>query len=111
MTPKQIASVQESFQNVLPIKDRTAELFYGRLFELDPHLRSVFPEDLAEQRKKLMAALATVVSGLSQPDLIMPTIQQLGARHVSYGSRPEDFATVGEALIWTLGEGLGRKIR
>ncbi len=108
MTPEQVALVQSSFQKVLPIKDKASEIFYARLFELDPALKSVFPSDLTEQRKKLMAALATVVSGLTQPETIMPTIKDLGARHIAYGVKNTDYGSVGEALIWTLGQGLGK---
>lgn len=107
MTPEQISLVQTSFQKILPIKDRAAEIFYSHLFELDPTLKSIFPSDLTDQRKKLMAALATMVSGLSQPELIMPTIKELGARHIDYGTGPHHFTTVGETLIWTLSQGLG----
>ena len=36
MTPESIALVKSSWQQVLPIQKAAAELFYGRLFELDP---------------------------------------------------------------------------
>jgi len=106
MNPKHVAAVQNSFKMVLPIKDLVAELFYERLFELDPSLSDVFPSDLTEQRKKLLAALATVVSGLSQPETVLPTVEALGARHVDYGTEVSHYATVGEALIWTLSHAL-----
>ena len=41
----------------------------------------MFPTDMTELRRKLMAALATVVSGLTQPETILPTIKELGVRH------------------------------
>ena len=107
MTPEQVNLVQTSFQKVLPIKDTASDLFYGRLFEIDPVVRSFFPSDLTGQRKKLMAALATVVSGLSLPDSILPTVKALGVKHVEYGVNATHYGTVGEALIWTLEQGLG----
>ncbi len=107
MTPEQIELVQLSFQKVLPIKDTASELFYGRLFEIDPSVESFFPKDITEQRKKLMAALATVVSGLALPDTILPTVRDLGVKHVKYGVNATHYGTVGEALIWTLEKGLG----
>jgi anti-sigma regulatory factor (Ser/Thr protein kinase) len=39
MTPKQVAQVQQSFALVAPIADEAASLFYGRLFEIAPHLQ------------------------------------------------------------------------
>ncbi|MBN4046573.1 hemin receptor [bacterium AH-315-P15] len=107
MTPEQISLVQSSFQKVLPIKDKAAGVFYTRLFELNPALESIFPADLTEQGKKLMAALATLVSGLAQPDTILPAIKELGARHIDYGAKNTDYGNVGEALIWSFERGLG----
>ena len=37
----------------------------------------------------------------------MPAVQALGRRHAAYGVEPRHFNTVGEALLWTLGQGLG----
>jgi hemoglobin-like flavoprotein len=31
----------------------------------------------------------------------------LGKRHVAYGVKPEDYDSVGAALLWTLEQGLG----
>ena len=107
MTPHQIKLVQTSFAQVAPIAGIAADLFYGRLFEIAPQLRRMFPENLAEQKKKLMAMLATVVNGLAKLDTLMPAVRALGKRHAGYGVYEEHFAPVGAALLWTLGQGLG----
>ena len=44
--------------------DAAADLFYDRLFIIAPHVRSLFPQDLSEQKKKLMQMLATAVANL-----------------------------------------------
>ena len=36
MTPEQVALVQQSFAQVVPIADQAAEMFYDRLFEVAP---------------------------------------------------------------------------
>ncbi len=107
MTPEQIALVQSSLEKVLPIADDAAGLFYGKLFELDPEVKSMFKGDMDEQGRKLMAMIRTAVAGLSDLDSIVPAVQDLGVRHVGYGVKDSDYDTVGEALIWTLGKGLG----
>jgi len=38
--------VQQSFARVEPIAETAAELFYGKLFELDPKLRALFKGDM-----------------------------------------------------------------
>jgi len=107
MTPQQVALVQESWRKVLSISDIAAELFYSRLFALDPSLKPLFKGDLKMQGRKLMAMLGMVVSGLSSFDRLAPAVKELGRRHDAYGAQPLHYRTVAEALLWTLKQGLG----
>ncbi len=107
MTPEQIALVQGTFEKVAPIAETAAELFYGKLFELDPELKPLFKGDMKEQGEKLMKMIGVAVNGLSNLDTIVPAVQDLGKRHVGYGITDEMYDTVGESLLWTLGQGLG----
>jgi len=107
MTPEQLILVQESWGKVIPVSDTAAQLFYGKLFELDPSLRELFKGDMAEQGKKLMTMINVAVNGLKRLESIVPAVQDLGRRHVDYGVKDEDYDTVGAALIWTLSQGLG----
>ncbi len=107
MTPEAIKLVQETWAAVEPIADTAADLFYGKLFELDPLLKSLFPDEMAEQKKKLMQTLAVCVKGLTDLNSIVPAVQALGRRHVEYKVEPEQYTTVGQALLWTLEQGLG----
>jgi len=109
MNSEQINLVQASFAEVRPIAAVAAELFYTRLFVLDPSLRPMFRGDLAHQGRMLMAMLNSAVNGLTQLDTVVPVVRQLGARHAKYGVRDEHYATVGSALLWTLEQGLGEK--
>jgi hemoglobin-like flavoprotein len=107
MTPDQVALVQQSFAKVAPISDQAAVMFYDRLFEVAPQVKAMFPTDMTEQRKKLMATLAVVVNGLSNLESILPAAKALAQRHVSYGAKAEHYPVVGSALLWTLEKGLG----
>ena len=107
MTGEQIALVQASFREVVPIADAAAELFYARLFDLDPSLEALFKGDIAEQGRKLMQMIGLAVKSLDRLEQVLPAVQALGARHVAYGVRDKDYETVGRALLWTLKRGLG----
>jgi len=107
MTPEQVKLVQDSFAKVAPIADTAANLFYDRLFAIAPEVRSLFPEDLTEQKKKLMQMLATAVTNLHQVEKIIPAVQALGKRHAGYGVTAKHYEPVGAALLWTLEQGLG----
>src|ERR1700745_3218842 len=107
MNSSQVKLVQESFAKVAPISEQAAVIFYARLFEVAPAVKAMFPADMTEQRKKLMATLAVVVNGLSSLESILPAASALATRHVSYGAKPEHYPVVGSALLWTLEKGLG----
>lgn len=107
MTPQQKQYVRETFNMVAPIAPQAADLFYNRLFEIAPHTRPLFQHSMDAQGKKLMQTLAVAVAHLDKLDEIVPTLQQLGRRHVRYGVQAEDYGVVGEVLLWTLDQGLG----
>jgi len=107
MTPEQVTLVQQTFAEVVPVAAEAAEAFYGRLFEVAPAVQPLFPSDMTQQRRKLMASLAIVVHGLSDLPSILPTASALAKRHIGYGAKPEHYPLVGEALLWTLARALG----
>jgi hemoglobin-like flavoprotein len=88
MTPDQVKRVQQSFTKVAPISEQAAVLFYDRLFEVAPSVKAMFPDDMTEQRRKLMATLAVVVNGLSNLESVLPAASALAKRHVIYGAKP-----------------------
>lgn len=107
LTPEQVSLVRDSWNQVVPIADQAAALFYGRLFELDPGLEPMFKGDMTEQGRKLTRMIGIAVDGLDRLDEIVPAVQDLGVRHLDYGVKSSHYDTVGEALLWTLDQGLG----
>jgi hemoglobin-like flavoprotein len=107
VTPEQIQRVRSSFARMAASQGQAAGLFYRRLFELEPSLRPLFKSDMKAQGARLMASLCDMVGALDQLERVLPALRELGRRHAAYGVRPEHYATVGEALIWTLEQGLG----
>ena len=108
MTPDQVALVQDSFAKVVPIKEAAAGLFYNRLFEIDPTTPPLFAQsDRTLQGQKLMATLGSVVAGLTRLETVVPAAEALARRHVGYGVTEAMYGSVGAALLWTLGQGLG----
>jgi hemoglobin-like flavoprotein len=75
--------------------------------KIAPQTRAMFPDDMIEQRRKLMAMLAGVVKGLGNLEQILPGASALAKRHVSYGAKAEHYPVVGVALLRTLEKGLG----
>jgi nitric oxide dioxygenase len=107
LTDDQVKLVKANWNAVKPIKETAADLFYDKLFELDPSIRSMFKEDISIQKKALMATISFCVATLNHPDKLVPAVQELGTRHGGYGVTDKHYATVGAALLWTLEQGLG----
>jgi hemoglobin-like flavoprotein len=107
MTEDQKTLVRSGFQRIAPEAQAVAALFYDRLFTTDPTLKALFKGDMKEQGRKLMGVIGVAVANLDHLDAIVPTVQQLGARHAGYGVPNDSYATVGAALLWTLEQCLG----
>lgn len=86
--------------------EEAGEFFYQKLFELDPTLYPLFKDDIKLQSRKLIDMITLMVARLQKLEDIRPEIEELGRRHVFYGSQPEHYQTVGKALLWTLEEKL-----
>ena len=77
LSEHQVSLIQNSFQKVIPIADTAAKIFYAKLFEYDPELRSLFKGDMDQQGKKLMQVLGTAVSGLRDLNKLVPVLEGL----------------------------------
>jgi hemoglobin-like flavoprotein len=84
-----------------------ADQFYARLFELAPECRPLFRSDMTRMKDKFISTLAVLVGSLDNITGLYSVAGKLGADHVPYGVRPEHYETVGEALLWSLGQQLG----
>lgn len=107
ITPQQKELVQKTWVMVVPIADTAAELFYGRLFELEPEYKAMFKNDMTEQGKKLMKTINIAVEALDDVEPLIPVLKKMGADHAGYGVKDRDYNVVGAALLWTLEKGLG----
>ena len=110
MNPTQIKLVQDSFAKVAPISEQAAVMFYDRLFEVAPSVKAMFPDDMTEQRKKLMATLAVVVNGLSNLEAVLPAASALAKRHVSYGAKAGALSRRRRRLAVDAGKGARRRL-
>jgi hemoglobin-like flavoprotein len=107
LTARQVDLLQQTWRSVLPVGDVAAELFYGKLFSLDPKIRLLFKNDMKDQGRNLTAMISVAVGGLERPERIMLALRQLGRRHAAYGVRDEHYEKVAVALAWMLEKCLG----
>ncbi|GAB4014408.1 globin family protein [Spirosoma koreense] len=109
MTSHQTQLVQNTFGMVaaLPV-ETVGSLFYDQLFSIAPEVRPLFSRTTTpEQSRKLLVMLAYVVARLDNPDSLVADLTKLAQRHIRYGVKERHYDLVGEALLWTLEQGLG----
>lgn len=102
LTSRQVVLVQSTFATVQPMTSTAAELFYKRLFEIEPGLAALFKGDMKLQGRAFMQVLAVAVGSLSNMSSLVPIVQRLGLRHANVGVKAEHYDAVQQALLWTL---------
>jgi methyl-accepting chemotaxis protein len=103
----QVELVEESFDMLVPQGEELVARFYQRLLmnqEVEPLFRHV---DMKRQQQMLLNALLLVRGSLREPEKLVPVLQALGAKHVSYGAKPEFYPIVGTTLVATMQEVAG----
>ena len=109
LTVEQIQLVKSSWGPFRRIDPKlVGDVFYSKLFMEHPGLRRLFPKDMDEQYLKLLAMVNLIVGRLNQLDKLTDDISDMARRHVSYGVKAEHYTAVGDALLWTLEQGMGR---
>jgi hemoglobin-like flavoprotein len=85
-----------------PVKRIAAELFYVKLFELDPKLKLLFGDDLQLRETKFLQLLDATVEALTRVDVMTAAVRELGIRNPLFGDSDEHHRAVATALFWTL---------
>ncbi|MCA9292337.1 MAG: hypothetical protein KDA20_00825 [Phycisphaerales bacterium] len=107
MNTQQMDLIESSFNALSGQAHAIVARFYELLFSEHPELRSIFPADLTEQRKHLVGAIGLVVKNVRDLEKIEPGLEEMGARHVGYGAKPEHYGVVASTLIASLKEFAG----
>jgi methyl-accepting chemotaxis protein len=108
LSSAQVVLLRRSFNRIAPQSGIAAMIFYRNLFTLDPSLRSLFHTTIELQGRKFMDSLEYTVASLENPRALIPALEAMGRRHVTYGTKPEHYETVIQAMLQTLGETLGK---
>ena len=102
-----IHRLRSSFAAVSERRQELGRLFYDKLFQAAPNLRSLFKSSLEEQARKLTDTLEAVIRNLESPKDNAAMLDELGRRHVAFGALPEHYELVSKLLVESLAEVLG----
>jgi hemoglobin-like flavoprotein len=109
--PIDVAAVERlrsSFVVLAADGTRVTAIFYAKLFERYPGVRTLFATDMKAQEGKLMDSLRAVVEHIEAPEAVRAGLRELGAKHVKYGAKPEHYPIVCEILVEAMAEAAGR---
>lgn len=109
MTKEEIILIKRTwklFREIDPVV--VGDTFYSKLFLDNPSVRKMFPKEMNQQYQKLIDMLSTVVGRLDNLEDLSGDIAAMAQRHVAYGVKPAQYKKAGEALLWTLEQGLGK---
>lgn len=109
MTPAEINTIKTTWKIFRGINPAVVgDVFYSKLFADNRSLRKMFPASMDAQYRKLVDMLNSIVLHLDDMDSLADEIKAMAIRHAGYGVRPAHYKVVGDALLWTLKQGLGR---
>ncbi|WP_036486074.1 globin family protein [Myxosarcina sp. GI1] len=102
--------LESSFAKVKPQQIAFSASFYQKLFAHHPELKPLFKNaDAKAQERKLIISLAIIVENLHNPQALSAALKSLGAYHREIGTLREHYPFVGQALIETFAEYLGKE--
>lgn len=76
-----------------------ASAFFAAMFGQSPHLRSLFPAGMEQQRGRLVTAIGYVVDHLDSPNRTLAFLAQLGRDHRKYGVEDRHYRIAETALL------------
>ncbi|WP_443070961.1 globin domain-containing protein [Streptomyces sp. NBC_01476] len=94
--------IRRTLQEIAPVADKATSYFYALLFIRHPETREMFPVAMDTQRDRLLKALLTAAEQMDDPAALTAYLSGLGRGHRKYGTRPEHYPAVGEALLGAL---------
>lgn len=109
LTDKEILTVKNTWNLISPVSQKMGEEFYAHLFEKHPELKPLFKSHPKDQAMKLMFMLSYLVYRLDKENEMREEIKKLAARHAGYKAKPEHYSIIGDTLMWSLKNNLGKE--
>ncbi len=103
MNQQSIERIEQSFKLLAPRAEELADRFYATLFAAHPEVRGLFPQDMHDQKRKIVAALTLVVKNIRDPQALREPLLTLGERHAGYGCTEAQYPAVRDALLEVMG--------
>jgi len=107
MNEEMIDRLEKSFKLLAPRGPELVDRFYAHLFSRHPALKPMFPDDMSDQKKKLLGSLVLVIENIRATEKLEKPLADMGRRHVGYGAEEAHYPAVAQTLLLTLAEFTG----
>ena len=109
MNEKDAILIMKSWKLFVGIEATVAgDLFYARLFQQNPQLKSVFNSSLEKKSELLYIFLNAIISLLHNLKDCETDIQALAREYAEIGVTPVHYEEIRQALLWTVKTGLNK---
>lgn len=100
--PMEISTIRESLRQLRPFAQETGALFFLRLCELDPAMRTRLPDTLGEQSARVFSILEEIAGCLDTPDRLHAVALRLAAANRRLDLSVTQHNAMRLALLWAL---------
>lgn len=101
--------LQASLAVMLEDQDEFARIFYDKVFEIDPGIKSLFQKNMTDQGRLLTHMLGGIVYSFSRPEHLTTGLKKLGESHISYGVQVAHYPIVKEAMLYAIEQSIGAR--
>ncbi len=101
--------LRENLKALLSKQDELVPGFYARFFAQYPEVERLFINKHSEKMEaKIMQSLIHLVKHLDRPDILVPTLLELGRKHEHYGALAVHYPIAIDILLDTMGVVCGK---
>lgn len=99
-----IKRLTASYQTIVSAGDRMPDQVFTRLFDFEPSLRSLFPDDISPVKHHFARLLHWLVRHLHEPQKLRIALVDLGKRHEGYSVKVEHYPIFCDVLVESMAD-------
>lgn len=102
LTQSEINALRAAFHKASPVPVKAADQFYDNVLEADPTMKGPYFLAGGPPKTMMWMTLRLIVDNAEQLSQIDAPLRNLGARHVGFGAKPENYGMFADVLIGTI---------
>ncbi|MEO0820974.1 MAG: hypothetical protein AAF074_11180 [Pseudomonadota bacterium] len=104
---EQMTRLKAGWTRIAPLGSMAEALFCGRLLAVTASFRGLLDEDDDAPLSSNVPTIGIIITFCEAPEAMADRMRVIALGHLYTGVRAEDYAEIGEALVWTFRQLLG----